>query len=376
MPVSSLRRWRQIHGGLSMDEKYLFKLVKGETFTIVSQDGKANELDPGLPQELLLKMYRLMVLARTYDEKAMKLQRGGRMGTYPPMSGQEAIQIGSALAMGEKDWMVPSYREIGAMIAAGMPLANMYQLWMGNDYGNRIPENVRCMPISIVVGSQALHATGIAWAAKIRGEKMAVLNYFGDGATSRGDFHEALNFAGVYQVPALFICSNNQFAISTPPKLQTRAETLAQKGLAYGIPSYRLDGMDVLASYVMVKDLLNRVREGNGPAYIEALCYRFGPHTTSDNPDLYRSPEEVERIMKETDPIDRFRHYLVEKGLWDITRETKLHEELDDLVDKAAKEAEQSAPPRFEELFKNVFATEPKYLREEYEYSKRFSGGK
>lgn len=359
-----------------MDEKFLYKLVKGETFRIVSQDGSANELDPGLPEDMLLKMYRLMVQARTYDEKALKLQRGGRMGTYPPIAGQEAIQIGSAMAMAEEDWMVPSYREIGAMIAKGVSMQTMYMLWMGNDYGNKIPDNVRCLPIAIPVGSQTLHATGIGWAARLKKEKLAIACYFGDGATSRGDFHEALNFAGVYHVPVVFICSNNQFAISTPNPLQTRAETFAQKGLAYGIPSYRLDGMDVLASYVMVKDLLDRARNGEGPAFIEALCYRFGPHTTSDNPDLYRSKEEVEKIRKETDPIDRFRNYLINKGLWDIDKEIKLHDEMDALIDKAAKDAEQAPAPEFGELFRNVFAEEPQFLKEQYEYYKRVSGGK
>jgi pyruvate dehydrogenase E1 component alpha subunit len=351
-------------------------MEKGETFKIISQDGTANEHDPGLPEDLLLKMYQLMVQGRLYDDKALKLQRGGRMGTYPPISGQEAVQVGSALALAKDDWMVPSYRELASMMAIGVSMKTMFMLWMGNDYGNRIPDDVKCLPISIPVGSQALHATGFAWAAKIKKEKACVLAYFGDGATSRGDVHEALNFAGVFQVPAVFICCNNQWAISTPVKIQTYAETLAQKGLAYGIPSYRLDGMDALASYVLVKDALERARQGKGPTYIEALCYRYGPHTTADNPDLYRSPGDVEKIIKETDPVARFRNYLVKKRLWDEDREKKLLEEVDAEVDKAAKEAEQEPPPKFEELFEHVFATMPGYLREELEYHRRVSGGK
>lgn len=359
-----------------MDDKYLYKLVKGETFTIVAQDGTANAKDPGLPEDVLLKMYRLMVQARAYDDKAMKLQRGGRMGTYPPISGQEAIQVGSALALSEVDWMVPSYRELASMMTVGVPMKTLFMMWMGNDYGNKIPDNINCLPIAIPVGSQALHATGFAWAAKIRKEKTCVISYFGDGATSRGDFHEALNFAGVFQVPAVFVCSNNQWAISTPVRIQTHAETLAQKGIAYGIPSYQLDGMDVLASYVLVKDALENARNGKGPTYIEALCYRYGPHTTADNPDLYRSPEEVERIKKETDPITRFRNYLTKKGLWDEQKEKKLLEEVDAAVDSAAKEAEQTPPPSMDELFENVFATMPGYLKEELDDYHRVSGGK
>ncbi len=359
-----------------MDDKYLYRLVKGETFSIVSQDGSANENEPQLPDDLLLKMYRLMMKARAYDDKAMKLQRSGRMGTYPPISGQEAVQVGSALALGDKDWMIPSYRDQASMMVAGVPIKSLYTLWMGNDYGNKLPAGVRSLPASIPVASQTLHASGFAWAAKIKKEKMAVIVYFGDGATSRGDFHAAMNFAGVFQVPAVFFCSNNQFAISTRMKRQTHAETLAQKGIAYGIPSYRLDGMDVLATYVMVKDAMDRARNGGGPTFIEGLCYRFGPHTTSDNPDLYRSPKEVEKAKKESDPITRFHNYLVKKKLWDSDQEKRLKDELADDVDKAAKEAEEAPVPSFDELFENVFATMPGYLKDELDYFHRISGGK
>ncbi len=359
-----------------MDDKFLYKMVKGQTFGIVSQDGTANEYDPGLPENLLLDMYRYMVQGRLYDEKALKLQAAGRMGTYPPISGQEAIQVGSALALKKDDWLVPSYRELAAMMVKGVSLKTMYLTWMGNDYGNALPRDFHCLPISIPVGSQALHAMGFAWAAKVRKEKYAVLCHFGDGATSRGDFHEALNFAGVFQVPAVFVSNNNGWAISTPVKEQTHAETLAQKGLAYGIPSYQVDGMDVLASYVIVRDALQHARDGNGPTFIEALCYRYGAHTTADNPDLYRSKEEVTKIRTATDPIVRFRNYLVKKKLWDDDREKKLIEEIGDAVDKAAKEAEQTLPPAMDELFRNVFAEMPEYLKEELDYYHKVSGGK
>jgi pyruvate dehydrogenase E1 component alpha subunit len=185
-----------------------------------------------------------------------------------------------------------------------------------------------------------------------------------------------MNFAGVFQVPAVFFCSNNQFAISTRMRQQTHAETLAQKGLAYGIPSYRLDGMDVLATYVMVKDAMDRARNGGGPTFIEGLCYRFGPHTTSDNPDLYRSPEEVEKAMKESDPIARFHNYLVKKKLWDSGQEKRLKDELADEVNKAAKEAEETPAPPLDELFENVFAAMPGYLKDELDYFHRLPGGK
>jgi pyruvate dehydrogenase E1 component alpha subunit len=359
-----------------MEDKFLYKLVKGQTFGIVAQDGTANEYDPGLPEDLLLKMYRGMVQTRSFDSKALKLQAAGRMGTYAPMSGEEGFQIGSALALESADWLVPSYREGGAMTVKGVPMKTQYMMWMGNDFGNKIPDGVNCLPITIPVGSQMLHATGIAWAAKIRKEKYAVLCYFGDGATSRGDFHEALNFASVFQVPAVFICNNNGWAISTPVKEQTHAETLAQKGLAYGIPCYRLDGMDVLASYVMARDALQRAKEGKGPTFIEAMCYRYGAHTTADNPDLYRSKEELEKIRAATDPIVRFRNYLVKKKLWDDEKEKKLVKELDDAMDKIAREAEQTPPPAMDDLFAQVFATMPEYLKDELDHYHQVSGGK
>jgi pyruvate dehydrogenase E1 component alpha subunit len=358
-----------------IDDRHLFRLIKGETLHIVKQDGTASAEDPGLPPATLLDMYRMMVQARAFDEKALKLQRMGKMGTYAPLSGQEAVQIGSAFALEKEDWIVPSYREAGAMMARGVPMKLQYMIWMGNDYGNRIPDGVNCLPVSIPVGSQMLHATGFAWAAKIRKEKYAVACYFGDGATSRGDFHESLNFAGVFQVPAVFVCSNNGYAISTPVKDQTHAETLAQKAIAYGIRGYRVDGMDAIAMYVAVKDALQRAKKGEGPTLIEALCYRYGPHTTADNPDLYRQKEEVEKVKRDRDPIARFRNYLVKKGLWDDDKEKSLIEEIGGLVDAAAKEAEQSPPPTLEELARNVFASPPWYLAEEIDYMKKVAGG-
>jgi pyruvate dehydrogenase E1 component alpha subunit len=358
-----------------IDDKYLFKLTKGETFHIIDQDGTANELDPHLPEDVMLKMYRAMVQARAFDDKALKLQRAGRMGTYPPLSGQEGVQVGSAFALAPEDWMVPSYREAGAMMVKGMPMKLQYMMWMGNDWGNRIPEDVNCLPITIPVCSQMLHATGFAWAAKMKKENIAVLCYFGDGATSRGDFHEGMNFAGVFQVPAVFLCSNNGFAISTPVAKQTHAETLAQKAIAYGIPGYRLDGMDALATYVLVKDALERAKKGGGPTMIEAVCYRFGPHTTADNPDLYRQKSEVELIKSQKDPVARFKNYLDKKKLWDDSKEKVLLEEVDSMVDAAAKEAEQAPPPKMEDLFKNLFAQMPEYLGEELDYFKKVTGG-
>lgn len=261
------------------------------------------------------------------------------------------------------------------MMVAGVPMKQQFMMWMGNDFGNKIPDNVKCLPISIPVGSQILHAAGMGWAANIRKEKIAVICYFGDGATSRGDFHEGLNFASVFNSPVVFMCSNNQFAISTPVALQMHSKTIAQKAISYGIRGYRLDGMDALAAYVLTKDALERAKNGEGPTLIEALCYRFGPHTTADDPTLYRSKEDVER-MQQNDPIIRFKNYLMKKSLWDDTQDKALHEEIDALVDKAAKEAEQAPEPKMEDLFRNVFATLPAYLKDEIDDFNKVSGGR
>jgi pyruvate dehydrogenase E1 component alpha subunit len=261
------------------------------------------------------------------------------------------------------------------MMVKGVPMKALYMVWMGNDFGNKVPEGVNCLPISIPVGSQILHAAGFGWAANVKKQNIAVICYFGDGATSRGDFHEGMNFASVFNVQGVFLCSNNGFAISTPVSKQMHSGTIAQKAISYGIRGYRLDGMDMLATYVLVKDALERARKGEGPTLIEALCYRFGPHTTSDNPDLYRKKEDVENIKKETDPIARFRNYLVKKKLWSDTNEKALLEEVDGIVDTASKEAEGAPAPGMEDLFRNVFETMPEYLEDELEYYKRVSGG-
>jgi pyruvate dehydrogenase E1 component alpha subunit len=318
-----------------------------------------------------------MIICREFDEQAFKLQRSGRMGTFPQNKGQEAAALGAAKALRRgADQLVPYYRENPAAFLHGLPMHYVLLFWMGDERGNAIPAQYCINPLVVAIGTQTLHATGMAWAFKLRKEEKIVNVFFGDGATSTGDFHEAMNFASVFQVPAVLVSNNNGWAISTPVKEQTHAETLAQKGIAYGIPSYRLDGMDVLASYVLVRDALQRAREGKGPTFIESLCYRFGAHTTADNPDLYRSKEEMVKIRAATDPIVRFRNYLVKKKLWDDDREKKLVEEIDGEVDKAAKEAEQTAPPTMDELFQNVFATMPGYLKDELEYYHKVSGGK
>ena len=333
---------------------------------VLDKDGKADEfLDPKLPQELLLKMYIAMVLARTFDDKALKLQRQGRMFTYAPLLGQEAAQIGSAAALQDSDWMFPSYRENGSYIYRGMPMKNLYVYWMGAERGMQLPADQNNYTLLIPIATQILHCVGAAWAAKIKGDKIATLVYFGDGATSEGDFHCGMNFAGVFKLPAVFFCQNNQWAISVPRKKQSASVTLAQKALAYGFEGVQVDGNDVLAVYRATKAALDKAREGGGPTLIEAITYRMGAHTTADDPTKYRNDDEV-KYWQERDPIKRFNTYLKNKGYWNDELEQQAIARTKEEVEKAVDEAEAlAAKVDPEEMFHFVYSSIYPHIKEE-----------
>jgi pyruvate dehydrogenase E1 component alpha subunit len=301
------------------------------------EDGPRRVLDPGgrlvgtvhpdLEEKDLLLMYRWMLLARRYDERCLKLQRQGRLLTFAPGSGQEAAQVGSASALRPQDWIFPSYREHAASMIHGMPMEYLIALWQGNEEGSRHPEGVNIFTYNVPIATQLPHAVGFAHAAKLRGDDLVSVVYFGDGATSEGDFHEACNFAGVFSTPTIFFCSNNGWAISYPRARQTRAETIAQKALAYGFEGVQVDGMDVLAVYEVTRRAVERAAAGDGPTLIEAVTYRFGPHTTADDPTRYRDEDEL-AAWKEKDPLLRMRAFLVGEGLWDDAKEEELEEEI------------------------------------------------
>ncbi len=336
---------------------------KIQYFQILDEHGNIDaNLEPKLSDEKLKEMYRLMVLSRAFDRKAMKLQRQGRMFTYIPVEGQEACQIGAIAALEKEDWMVPAFRETAAYIAKGMPLKTLALYWMGNEYGNAVPKEVRAFPVSIPVGTQMLHAVGIGWGAKLRGKKDVALTFFGDGATSEGDFYEAINFAGVFKTNTVFICQNNGWAISVPREKQTAAETLAQKGIAAGIPAIQVDGMDILAVYEATRAAVEKARKGEGPTLIECLTYRIGPHSTSDDPKKYRSEEETEK-WKSRDSVERFKGYLKKKGIWSEAWELALQKETDEAIDAAVKAAEADNSPKIEDMFKYVYAKIPLSLQ-------------
>lgn len=314
---------------------------------VLDEKGKVDsKLDPKLADEEMLALYRWMVLAREADQRMLKLQRQGRMGTFPLCTGQEAAVCGSAFALGDDDYFVGSYRELGGRLIRGESLVNYYRYWNGYEEGNRLPQKTKMTPISAVIASHLLHAVGIAYAAKLRKDHSAVITYFGDGATSEGDFHEAMNFAGVWNVPLVFMCINNQWAISQPREAQTRAQTIAQKAIAYGFEGIQVDGNDVLGVYKAVDAALERAKSGGGPTLIEAQTYRLMMHTTADDPRRYRKEDDVENWWAK-DPLLRFAHYLKAKKLLNDEADAALLEDVKKEVEISVKtfEADTSLKP-------------------------------
>jgi TPP-dependent pyruvate/acetoin dehydrogenase alpha subunit len=283
------------------------------------------------------------------------------MGTYPPVEGQEGCQVGSVLALREGDWIVPSFRESAAALARQVEVDKIFLFWMGDEEGGRIRQELRFLPVSIPVGSHTLHAVGLAMAIRYREEQDAVLCFFGDGATSEGDFHEALTFAGVRKAPVIFFCQNNAWAISVPRAAQCAATSLAVKGVGYGMPGLQIDGNDPFAAYVATTAALERARAGDGPTFIEAVTYRLGPHTTSDDPDRYRSPKEVER-MRRLEPLMRYRRFLEARGLWSEGWERELTAEIEAWIAEAIRRVEARPAPGPEEVFDHMFADLPPHL--------------
>jgi len=339
--------------------------LKGERLQILSETGAVNpDLEPSLANEELRRIYGLMLTTRTADLKAMRLQRQGRMGTFAPGLGQEACQVGSASAVGKKDWVFPYFRDLGTYITLGLPLKNYYLLWMGSEEGGRIPEGLNIFTVTIPVATHLPQAVGFAMALRYRKEQAAVVAYFGDGATSEGDFNEALNFAGVFRSPVVFICVNNQYAISTPVSRQTAAKTIAQKAVAYGFSGIQVDGNDALAMYAATREALDKARSGGGPTLIEAYTYRMSDHTTSDDASRYRTKDEVGEWARR-DPLERFKTYLKAKGLWSEEFEAGIQKEADDLVNRAVDEAESAPPPRPEDYFTYTYREMPPGLKEE-----------
>jgi pyruvate dehydrogenase E1 component alpha subunit len=334
-----------------------------EHLSVLDSDGNLDSsLEPDIPPAELKRLYRAMLLGRRLDERMIRLQRQGRIGTFAPIKGQEASQVGAAATLRRTDWMVPSFRETAAMLWRGWPIEKLLLLFAGYLEGGQPDDNQNDLPITIPVATQLPHAVGLAYAAQYRGDEAVVMAFCGDGATSEGDFHEAVNFAGVWHVPVVFVIQNNQWAISVPLKKQTHSRTIAQKALAYGIPGLQVDGNDVLAVYAACTDAVNRARAGEGPTLIECVTYRLGVHTTADDPTKYRSAEEVE-AWERKDPLTRFTAYLKKKRLLDDGLEDAVDAEIAAAVQRF--EATGAAEPLT--MFEHVYAELPEHLKAQRE---------
>lgn len=343
-----------------------------ETISVLdNRFSKGLRLDLKPPQ--LQALYRWMLLARLLDQRMLNLQRQGRIGFYGTVTGEEASVVGSAYALQPQDWIFPALRQGGAALLRGMPLALYIAQCYGNSLdiqkGRQMPCHYSYKPANFVawssnIGTQLPHAVGTAYAAKIKKDPVVALAYLGDGATSEGDFHAAMNFAGVWKAPVVFFCQNNQWAISVSLKEQTASESIAIKSNAYGFEGVRVDGNDVLAVYAVAKEAVEKARAGGGPTLIEAVTYRIGAHSSSDDPTRYRSNEEVEQ-WKRRDPLERLKQYLQSQKIWTEKWQTELEAELNQEISLAIKEAEAAPPPDIESIFEDVYYKMPAHLRKQ-----------
>ncbi len=331
--------------------------VNIEHISILDEDGNFDaKLGADLiPDDDVVKLYEHMGLCRHFDQVAFKLQRSGRMGTYPENRGQEAVSLGAAYVLAPDDWMVPCYRENTGLFWRGLPMEYILLHWMGDERGNEIPADLRMTPQAIPIGTQMLHAVGLAWASKYRKEKSIACTFFGDGATSEGDCHEALNFAANLDIPVVFLCQNNGWAISVPTAIQCSAPTVAQRGLAYGMHCVQCDGNDLFAVARVVREAAERARVEHRPTFIEALTYRLGDHTTADDARRYRDETEVE-VWQKRDPLIRLRLYLTERKLWSDKKEKTLQARAKEEVAGAVKRASDIAEPVNQDMFDSLYA--------------------
>lgn len=336
-----------------------------EYLQVLDENGKADKkLMPKLGSKDIKELYELMILMRTFDDKAFSLQRQGRIGTYIQFKGQEASQLGSAYALEDKDWMFPMYRSNGALIVRKHPMHMLLQYGGGDIRGLKSEKNINNFPISIPVGTQTPHAVGCAWASKLKGEKVVSLAYTGEGGTSRGDFHDGLNFAGLNKVPCVIVVENNQYAISVPRKRQTASETIAQKAIGYGIRGIQVDGNDIFAVYKATKEAIDNARSGKGPTLIENVTYRMADHSTSDDAKKYRNDKEVQEWAKK-DPIIRLEKYMRANKLLNDKYKEEVAAKAREKVEKEIQIYENLPAPDPKGMFENIYAELTPDLKEE-----------
>lgn len=346
---------------------------EGRIFTLLDESGKLACPAPGIPvlsDQQALAAYRTMVLSRQADEWAVSLNRQGRMPTYVLNKGQEANSIGALMAVRPDDWFVPAFRELGGMLVRGITLKQYYLYWYGNEWASHLPiEQYHMLPISVPVGSQVLHAVGIAWAERYRGSDRIALAFMGEGASSEGDFHEACNLAGVWKAAVVIYAQNNHWSISLPWSKQSASRTLAEKAFAYGFPGVRVDGNDIFAVYAAVRVAAERARSGEGPTLIEGLTYRLGAHTTSDDPTRYRTTEEVKQ-WEARDPLLRLERYLVRKSLLTDDEVAKIQEQSLACARASFDEVEQAPDSLLEDAFQYLYRDMPDIMADQLERRK------
>ncbi|WP_031548339.1 pyruvate dehydrogenase (acetyl-transferring) E1 component subunit alpha [Salinicoccus luteus] len=345
---------------------------KFEMFQILDQDGKVVNEDymPDLSDDDLVELMERMVWTRVLDQRSISLSRQGRLGFYAPTAGQEASQLASQYALEGEDYILPGYRDVPQLIWHGLPLTQAFLFSRGHFKGNQFPEGVNALSPQIIIGAQYVQTAGVALGIKKREKDAVAITYTGDGGTSQGDFYEGVNFASAYKAPAIFVIQNNHYAISTPWEMQTAAKTLAQKGVASGVPGVLVDGMDPLAVYKVTKDARDRAVAGEGPTVIEMLCYRYGPHTMAgDDPTRYRTSDE-DSDWEKKDPLVRFRTFLESKELWSEEKENEVMEQAKEDIKKAVKEADGVEKQTVTQLMENMYDEMPSNLEEQYEVYK------
>lgn len=352
-----------------------------ETTTYLDEEGLLSSTYKHIISDAdLIKVYKTMIVTRLVDDRMITIQRQGIISFAMSSLGEEACAVGSAAALELKDWMYPQYREAGILFWRGFTIQQYVHQMFGDIYdlglGRQMPNHFGSRALNVVtvsspIGTKVPHAAGAAYAMKIQGEKAVTICYFGEGATSEGDFHAGLNFAAVRKAPVIFFCRNNGYAISTPCSKQFASDGIAPKGEGYGMPAFRVDGNDFFAIHEVVRKARGHCLEGKGPVLIEAMTYRRGAHSTSDDPSLYRSEEEVKKWEKKC-PIVRLGKYLIAHGLWDEQKEKEFTEKTGEEITQAIYTAKNSTKPPLKSLFEHVYFEMPQTLKEQYEEVKSF----
>ena len=335
---------------------------------VLDKDGNVDkeQLPQDLSEDNIKELYHLMKLLRVFDEKLFHLQRSGKIGTFAQNKGQEASEIGSGYVLQEQDWFVPSFRELGVYLCRGADRGALVQVWNGDTRALANPNHTHNLPVAIPIASQLLHATGVSWASKIQQKDEVTIVYFGEGATSEGDFHEALNFASTLNLPIVFFCQRNGWAISTPTTKEMNSKTIAQKASAYDMAGVQVDGNDVLGVYKATSEAFSRARKGEGPTLVESVTYRMGDHTTSDDSSKYRSEDEIKE-WEEKDPLLRLEKYFQNIGTWSEDYGNWVAETVSKEVDEAVEKGFAVDPPKPEQMFEDVYVEMPAILKEEQE---------